>query len=138
MFVTTGGAIVKGDILSLLVKLKVGRRSEPLREGELTGKLVGELSSCEHRFRVNAGSLREPGIEGQWRRSGTLARLIRQLQKLLFGLKLGIVEWDVGSGGRGGLQCGLWGRLGVVRGKSHQAAGWLHGRNSRAQQERQQ
>ena len=129
---------VERNVLSFLIQLEFGSGGETLGEGGFAVKLVRELSRVEHGLRVGAGRLRKSGIEAQRRRSRLLARLIRQLQEMLFCLGLGIEKRNVGGRGRlhrGGFR-GLRGRGRV--GRRHQPRRRLDRGESRGEQERQQ
>ena len=62
------------------------RGRQALRQGGLAFKLMGKLPRRKHRFGVRAGRSAKAGIERQTRRAGLRSRLIRQVQKLSFGL----------------------------------------------------
>ena|SRR5580704_10234697 len=106
MFVSGLGAVIEGNVFALLIESELGRRRQTLEQGRLAVKLMRELSRFEHGLRVRTCCLTESGIEGEFRRSRLLARLVRQCEKLLFGLNLGTVEGDVGSRRGRGLQRG--------------------------------
>ncbi len=76
MFVSVLGVVIEGNVLSLLIELEVSGGRQTLGEGGLAVKLMGKLPGRQHGLRVNASSLRKPGIERERRRSGLVARLV--------------------------------------------------------------
>jgi len=107
MFVAMLGIVVVGNILSLLIELEFGRVRQTLWQRRLAVKLMRKLLRLDHRLGVNAGGLRESGIQREGLRSHFLARLIRHRKEGLLRLRVCFSEWDVGRGRSSLFQAGF-------------------------------
>jgi hypothetical protein len=79
-------------------------------ERELTTELMRQLFCLKHSLRMNAGGLGQACIQPQRGSTNSLARLIGELQQILFNMELILHVGNVGSGGSR-FQCGAMGGL---------------------------
>ena len=94
------GIVIERDVFSLLLQLNLRCRREPLRERGLAVELMRKPARLHHGLRVKASGMRKSRIDGERRRSGLLARVIGECQQPLFGLKIFMINWDIGSSSR--------------------------------------
>jgi len=97
MFVSALGAEIERDVFRGLIELQAAGSREALDESGLASELMRKLMSLKHGLRVGAGSRGEASVEYKLRRPGSLARLVGQLEQVLFDLKLVFHVGNVGS-----------------------------------------
>ena len=108
MFMPMLGVIVERNVFPFLLKLELGGRRQPLRQGGLAVQLMRKPLRSQHGLGMNAGRLRKSCIPREWRCPGLLTRLIGEYQELLFRLNIKPCSGSLSSGG---LQSGLLGQL---------------------------
>lgn len=104
MFVSALRAVIQRDILSRLIKLQAAGGRQPLNERGLTTESMRKLICLKHGLRVNAGGLGQACIQNERGSTNSLARLIGELQQVLFNSKFIFNEGNIGSLGGGRLQ----------------------------------
>ena len=116
MFVSALGAEIERDVFRGLIELQAAGGREALDESRLPRELMRKLMSLKHHLGVGAGGRGQARVEHEAWRSGSLARLVGQLEQVLFDLELVFHVWDVGSvsgsGLQGGAMSGLPGAIG--------------------------
>src|SRR5580692_12153683 len=88
MFVSALGAVIERDVFRGLIQLQAAGGREAMDERRLPGESMRKLMSLKHHLRVSAGSRGQALVEHETWRSGSLARLVSQLEQVLFDLEL--------------------------------------------------
>src|ERR1700739_187798 len=99
-----------------------------------------ELVRAQHALGVLVGGAGKSGIQGEWRNSCLMARLVRQGQKLLLGWKLVVNKRDVRGGRANGMKFAFLRWTGGFRAGCrgcHQSRYRFKARGAYAEQERQ-
>jgi hypothetical protein len=95
MFVALFGIEIERDIFTFLIEWDVGCVSQALWQGWLAIKLVRKLPRREHGLGMSAGSLAKSGIECERPGAGLRSRLVRQVQKHMFRLRIVVRKRNV-------------------------------------------